>query len=296
MLFLSCHKICYILIKGGKTFANNLLESLITQVNLNSLIKGGNIMTKLGIQISSVRKYLQTPEDVLESFRKVSKIGYKTIQIQWISPSVPVSFIDDALKETQLDCIGTQDYYDEVIGNLDEIIKMNNLWDGKYICVSGIPERYHSYEGCMSFTAELDQVTKRLASSGKILTFHPRCQDFMQFNGHNSVELLLENTSNDFQIVLDVYHIINAGLNPIDWVHKFKGRMDIIHFKDKIITSEGKEVLVPVGQGSTSWKDIFRACEQTGIKYAFAEQESWLKDPFECLEDSYKFITSHDIK
>lgn len=53
-------------------------------------------MTKLGIQISSVKDYLQTPEEVLESFRKVSDIGYETIQIQWINPEVPIEFIQAA--------------------------------------------------------------------------------------------------------------------------------------------------------------------------------------------------------
>lgn len=52
-------------------------------------------MLKLGVQISSVRKYLQTPEDVLESFRKVHKIGYNAVQIQWISPDVSNEFIND---------------------------------------------------------------------------------------------------------------------------------------------------------------------------------------------------------
>jgi hypothetical protein len=31
---------------------------------------------KIGIQISSVKKYLQTPADVLESFKKCAEIGY----------------------------------------------------------------------------------------------------------------------------------------------------------------------------------------------------------------------------
>ena len=76
-------------------------------------------MTQVGIQISSVREYLQTPQDVLASFRKVSEIGYRIIQIQWISPDVPMDFIRDALEETQLYCVGTQDYYDLVVPHLD---------------------------------------------------------------------------------------------------------------------------------------------------------------------------------
>ena len=253
-------------------------------------------MTSLGIQISSVRKYLQTPEDVLASFRKVSEIGYKMIQIQWISPDVPMDFIHDALQETQLTCVGTQDYYDVVVDHLDEVIEMNDLWGGTYICVSGIPERYHSYEGCLEFAKELNKLSESLEEKGKILNFHPRYKDVLQFENKNSLEIILENTKDTFQFLLDIYSIVYAGLDPVEWIYKVKGRNDLIHFKDGIIDSDGTEVLLPVGQGSIEWEKIFQACIDTGVKYAFAEQENWKKDPFECLKESYDYIVKNGIK
>jgi len=65
---------------------------------------------------------------------------------------VPIGFIRDALEETHLYCVGTQDYYDVVVPQLGKVIEMNDLWGGTYICVSGIPERYRSREGCLEFT------------------------------------------------------------------------------------------------------------------------------------------------
>ena len=139
-------------------------------------------MTGLGIQISSVRNYLQTPEDVLASFIKVSEIGYKTIQIQWISPDVPMDFIRDALQETQLKCVGTQDHYDVVVSHLDEVIEINDLWGGTYICVSGILERYHSYEGCLEFAQELNKLSELLETKGEILNFYRRYMDVLDID------------------------------------------------------------------------------------------------------------------
>ena len=37
-------------------------------------------------------------------------------------------------------------------------------------------------------------------------------------------------------------------------------------------------------------------CQEAGVKYGFAEQESWQKDPFECLRESYDFIVTHGIE
>ncbi len=263
---------------------------------LRSLVARNNTMTRLGIQVSSVREYLQTPEDVLESFKKVSEIGYKIIQIQWISPQVPMEFIKDALEEEHLDCIGTQDYTDQVLTNLDDVIKMNELWGGSYICVSGIPERYHSSEGCIAFAAELREVAKRLKDIGKILTFHPRSQEYARYGDKIALDILLDNVVDNFQIVLDIYHVHKAGCDPVEWIHKLKGRMDSVHFKDKIILADKTEQLTPVGQGVLPWEAIFQACKDAGVRYAFAEQETWQKDPFECLKESYEYITAHGIR
>lgn len=253
-------------------------------------------MTKLGIQISSLREYLQTPEDVLASFSKVSEIGYKTIQIQWINPEIPMDFIHDALKETRLECIGTQDHYDVVISHLDEVIEINDLLGGSYITVSGIPDRYHSYEGCLEFAKELNKLSEFLETKGKILNFHPRYMDVFQYDGQNSLDIIFENTRSDFQFLLDIYQIIYAGLDPIEWIYKVKGRNDLIHFKDGIIDPDGNEVLMPVGQGAIQWKKIFEATIETGVKYAFAEQEKWEKDPFQCLKESYDYIMMNGIE
>jgi len=85
---------------------------------------------------------------------------------------------------------------------------------------------------------------------------------------------------------------MKAGYNPADWIKKLKGRIPLIHFKDMAINKDGNEILVPVGQGILNWDDIFSACIETGIEYCFAEQEQWQKDPFECLKESYDFITN----
>lgn len=253
-------------------------------------------MTKLGIQISSVKAYLQTPEDVLASFRKVSEIGYKAIQIQWINPEVPMEFIHAALQETNLECIGTQDYYDVVIAHLEEVIDMNDLWGGTYITVSGLPERYQSYEGCLEYAKELNKLSEYLETRGKILNFHPRLMDVFQYGAKNSLEIIFENTRREFQLLLDIYHIIHAGLDPVEWINKVKGRNDLIHFKDGYEEPKGNHVLMPVGQGLTHWKPIFEATIETGVKYAFAEQETFQSEPFQCLKDSYDYLVANDFK
>ena len=175
---------------------------------------------KIGIQISSVKKYLGNEYDVLDSFKKVSKIGYKYIQIQWISPTVSPESIKEALDAAALKCVGTQDYYDDVIPNLHNIIKMNELWEGSDICVSKSPERYHSLDGYIKLASEINEIIKHVENKGKTLSFHPIWSDYKLINKKPFIEILSENVSDKMKTVLDVYHVHKAGFKPVDWIRK----------------------------------------------------------------------------
>ena len=41
---------------------------------------------------------------------------------------------------------------------------------------------------------------------------------------------------------------------------------------------------------------IFEATIETGVKYAFAEQETFQSEPFQCLKDSYDYLVANDFK
>ena len=248
---------------------------------------------KIGIQISSVKKYLQTPADVLESFKKCAKIGYKYIQIQWISPDVPNEAIRDALLESGLECVGTQESFKEVFPNINKYIAMNKMWGGKYVCSSatGIESGFKTVDECLIAAKQFNQMAERLKDAGLIYALHLNSSHIVEIGGRTSFDIIMENTSGDVQFNLDMYHIKTSGSDPVEWIKKSAGRADMAHFKD-YKKAGPNTVLCPVGQGVIEWEDIIKACEETNVKYCFAEQESWEKDAFECLDECYRYIKS----
>ena len=89
---------------------------------------------KFGLQMSSLKKFLQTPQDVLETFQKVKSIGYNYVQIEWINENVSAESIKESLVQTELICVGTQDSFNDVFKNTDKFIERNLLWQAKYMC------------------------------------------------------------------------------------------------------------------------------------------------------------------
>lgn len=246
--------------------------------------------TVIGAQVSSLKPYIQTEKELRRTFGRLAQMGYRDVQLQWIASEIEPEVIADALMEAGLTGVSTQDYYEVVRERMAYFLKLNDLCRSKYVCVSGIPLEYLSYEGCRAFGRELAELTKRLEAEGKILSFHPRAQEFAVFGGRTAVEILLEESREPFQICLDLYHVQKAGQPMGDWVRKLAGRMDMVHFKDYVNCEDGTQALVPVGQGCIDWTEAVAACRETQVPWVFAEQESWGKDAFLCMEESREWM------
>lgn len=248
-------------------------------------------MTSLGYQASSLKAYLSTPTNLLATFRKLRDVGYRHLQLQWVDPAVPLEYTAEALQETGLICIGTQDYLWEIRDKLDYYVNMNLLWGSRTLCISALPQAQMTREGLQNFAAEMGRIAQVLGEHGISLTFHPVWYNFKLASGVNAIDIIMELLPREVGLTLCVLHAIRAGQDPVALLERYCGRVEICHFKDAAVLPDGKEYLVPVGQGQIDWPPIFEACHRTGVKWGLAEQESWQKDAFLCAKESFDFIS-----
>ncbi len=258
-------------------------------------------MLRAGIQVSSVKAYLQTAEDVRKSFLKFGEMGYTRAQLQWIGKDVPAAVIAEALKESGMESWGIQDYYEEILADMDYYLGLCEATGGRYLCVSGIPAVYKengtvTLEGLRRMADDLNHLVEDLSHRGMVATFHPRWQEYELVEGKPATAWLMEMTDPRFQLTLDLNHVVRAGEDPVAWILNMQGRQDMVHYKDMVDATKEKSVLVPAGQGCLDGKAILDACRKAGVQTVFAEQESWDKDPFICLKESYDFLASHGIR
>ena len=239
---------------------------------------------EIGIQVSSLKPLLLTEEQVQEAFVKMRSLSCKTVQLQWIDPSVSVEAVARILKETQIHSVSVQDFYELIRENPDYYTRLNAATGGTWLCVSRIPERLKSPEGLDAYIAELRALQDRLRPLGQKLCFHPVSGDFTAIPGINAVEYLLEHMP-ELDICLDLYHLSrNCGDMP-GFIRRYGNRICMVHFKDAV-----GETLVPAGQGDTNWTSVAEACLEVGVPYAFVEQERWDRDPFCCLKEAMDWL------
>lgn len=239
---------------------------------------------KNGIQVSSLKPLLQTTGQVFDAFFKMKNLGCRTVQLQWIDPSVPVEDIALALKANSVTSVSVQDFYDLVQENPDYYIRLNAVTGGTWLCVSRIPERLKSTMGLDTYIEELRALQKRLLPLNQRLCFHPVSGDFAAIPGRNAVEDLMERMP-ELEICLDLYHLNRNCMDMPGFIRRYGNRICMVHFKDAI-----GDVLVPAGQGDTNWTGVVEACLEAGVPYAFVEQERWDRDPYDCLKEAMDWL------
>ena len=237
-----------------------------------------------GIQVSSLKPLLLTEEQVTSAFQQMRALGCTTVQLQWIDPSVSIPFIARCLKENGMVSVSVQDFYELVRENFAYYAGLNAATGGLWLCVSRIPDRLKSPEGLDAFIRELRAMQKALDSLGQKLCFHPVTADFTALPGISAVEVLLKKMP-ELEICLDLYHLNRNCADMPAFIRKYAGRICMVHFKDSL-----GDTLVPAGQGSTNWNGVVRACLDAEIPYAFAEQEKWTRDPYDCLKEALDWL------
>lgn len=239
---------------------------------------------KTGIQVSSFKPVLTTEAEVKTAFEKMKEMGCEWVQLQWIDPAVSIEFIAQCLKETGIRSVSVQDFYEVIRQNKQYYINLNAQTGGTWMCVSRVPDRLKTRAGLDDYVAELRAFQQELDDYGQKLCFHAVGKDFAPIDGIDPVAYLLD-AMPELAICVDFYNIRKAGHDAVPYLKRYAGRVCMVHFKDSAVM-EGEEHLVPAGQGDTDWSGVVAACAETGVEYGFVEQERWLKDPFECMQEA----------
>jgi sugar phosphate isomerase/epimerase len=252
--------------------------------------QGVKYMSKLKIaaQMYTLRDFIKTYEDMAATFKRVKEIGYNAIQLSACFNVEPQRIKELADKEN-LDICATHISYDRLKNDIEAVIKEHKLWCCKYVGIGAMPEEYRGdAKGIKAFAVEASEIGRRLNASGLKLISHNHKFEFEKFDGLTGMDILLNESDPealDFEI--DTYWVQAGGANPVDWIRKVSGRMDVIHFKDMGIIRD-QQVYAEIGEGNLDWPAILKTCESTNVIWAAIEQDECARNPFDSLEISLR--------
>lgn len=239
---------------------------------------------EMAVQLYSVRQLIGTPELFAENhgyvLERLAQMGYTGAEAASYSDGKfsgmePEDF-KAALNKAGLDLVSS---------HTTRVLSESELTSGDFNdallwwdqCIeahkkAGVPRLVMSYSPRLESEAELkvmadylNAIGHRCNEAGIRFGYHNHAHEFAKIGDTTMMDYFIENTDpENVFIEMDVYWAVVGGAAPVEYMHKYPGRFELLHIKDK------KEI----GQsGMVGFDAIFRNSDKAGTQGFIVEME-----------------------
>ena len=260
------------------------------------------LANQLAVQMYTIRDFTKTADDLAQSLEKVRAIGYEAVQMSAIgamsgdTPAVSASQARQMLDDNGLRCIGTHRSWDDFAANTEAEIEFHKTLGCDYAAIGMLPPRYiqQGAAGFRQFVQESAPFIAQLKAAGIRWGYHNHDFEFGR-SGHsreNLYDIFVNEGGPDFNLEIDLYWAIHAGVSPERVLEQCAGRVPVIHLKDKEVVPKQGPIMAAIGEGNMDWPHILRAAAKAGVEVTCVEQDVCPRDPFDCLRSSFEYLTA----
>lgn len=254
--------------------------------------------------------------------REASEAGYSAIELgpYGYLPINNLELVKEELAKNNLGIVAgtifedvfTEEHHEEVLKHVDEIcslitklpklpVEEGQRYPTPYMTVmdwgsnverdydAGHPERAERLDekGWEQLIRHFKAICEKANSYGIRPVIHPHAGGYIEF-GDEIDRIAAEIPSEIAGLCLDTGHLRYAGLDPVEWLKKYKDRLDYVHFKDiddkvynevlgeRIRFFEGcaKGSMCPIGRGIIDYPAVNQVLKDIGYNgYITIEQE-----------------------
>ena len=267
----------------------------------------------VGIQVYGLRDLLEnTPEQFPAVMKQVKELGYDGVELAGLYGLDP-TFIRDTLAEIGLTPLSAHVPLADMTADIEKVIADYQLIGVDYLVVPYLPEEYrHLTPGYPVVIEEMKKIGAAVKAAGMKLLYHNHNFEFVRLeDGTFGFDDIYRQVPADLLMVEpDTCWIKVAGQDPVEYIHKYGSRCEVIHLKDFVkegnpqnlykligIETEKKEEdtgffeFRSVGFGQMLWEPILNASLEAGAKWVVVEQdEHYDRPPMECARRSREYL------
>lgn len=255
----------------------------------------------IGVQLYTVRSIL--PKEPAKTLAAIHEIGYREIEATYggldaIWPVVqssglkPVSIhLDNTLMNA-----GKED-------DLSRAIDQVKKWGFSYAVFPYLPPAERGgLAKIRELVEKLNRAGEKCRAAGLKFCYHNHAFEFEPMEGSSGFEVMMQGLDPKLcNFELDCFWVSVAGHDPVELLGKLKGRVPLVHLKDKPADvpvmykeSVNRSAFKEVGSGSIDWKAVLRAASAAGVQHYFVEQDQTPGDPIDSLRKSYAYLSKLD--
>lgn len=138
------------------------------------------------------------------------------------------------------------------------------------------------------FAEEFNKAGEICRKHGLRFGYHNHDYSFKPEDGKIPEDIMIQNTDPklvDFE--LDLYWAVTAGVDPVAYMNKYKGRFRLCHVKDRMKNAPASEADASciLGHGSIDYPKILEAAKRDGMQYYIVEHERFDEGtPLQCAK------------
>lgn len=242
----------------------------------------------IALQLYSVRD--ETEKDMLGTLKKVAGMGYTGVEFAGFG-GIPAGQMKAELAALGLKPIANHTGIKLLKERLEEEIEYNLEVGIKYIICPF--NSYESKEDYLKTAAFLSETGEKCKASGLQLGYHNHAFEFTAYDGEYGLDILYRETSaGNLTAEIDSGWVFFAGVDPAEYILKYKGRCPLIHVKDFL--TKGERTFTEIGNGIIDMKAIISAAEAAGTEWLIVEQDVSSRTSLEsakiCIDNLSKLL------
>ena len=274
---------------------------------------------KIGVQGFTVKNEFKELGPY-ETLKRIGEIGYRSVEISQVDMTpenvaeikraseefdIEIASLSAALKPNRPDQESLTTDYDKIVADCREL-------NCDLLRIGMLPRaNMENLETVLEFAREANEVTKRLKEDGIKLYYHNHHIEFQKYDGKYMLDIIRDEAPL-LGFELDVHWIHRGGLDPVEVIKDYAGKVELIHLKDYRIGHLPKEAIdafkegdnatfqkhyqniiefAELGQGTLDLKAIIEQSLASGARYLLVEQDNtYGRDPFESLAESRQHL------
>ncbi len=220
---------------------------------------------KKGVQMYAVRSICK--DDLKAGLKAVSEIGYDGVEFAGFFGH-SAEEVASWLKEYGLEALGAHVPAEEIFDHPEETIAFHRIIGNRRIICPWFD--LHTAEDVELLASKFEAVVEKYHAAGMKLYYHNHSHEFAKAGGSCLIDLLAERLpAETLSLEFDVYWVFRGGEDPLSYLRKYAGRVEIFHAKDGTET-EG----TAFGEGCVDTQAVCRYAKESGYSWAVIESEA----------------------
>jgi sugar phosphate isomerase/epimerase len=231
----------------------------------------------LALQLWSFNADLK--KDVPATLARIRALGFdkvETIRVEGYSPEQ----LRAALDTSGLRAVSAHIAYERIRDDLPGAIA-----DAKALGVGqfGIPAikifgrgGYHelTIADAEEAGAVLTKACVAARTAGLRVFLHIHGNELKQLDGKTALDRIVEKAGGCFDIEVDIYWVMSAGLDPAAFIARYGSKVTSVHLKDWQPRAGAQLFFPPLGKGQIDLPAVLRASRAAGVRHYIIEDES----------------------